>query len=387
MTETHYDALQVARTASPEVIRAAYKSLSQRWHPDRNPDNRAEAEYRMKGINAAYEELSNPQRRASYDARLEAETEAQPRPRPQQPPSSPQPRYSTTNPRHSVSAWMWLLLAVGGIASIIVAAILWESPTGKIVVIVGGAVLAIFVAHYRSREWQKSCEEGNSRQAVQELSWLITGVAWAWLPFALGMTWERGSALSVQKLPYYALLFSAWIPAYAIAKALINHPSSSPDWKKVYGLLLFMCTIQVMTYFLFNPIGQREWLKVLGYNPSDIHGHGMVMAQLLGVVIGGILTSILYALLLFVIGMFVGHATTFGLRHFSGRRIETQTIALIAGWGLIPLLAFGGLLWKSFNPQDASTPAPSPIQPTDPLEQKSATEVPPGYQPFEGELD
>ncbi|MCS6804710.1 MAG: DnaJ domain-containing protein, partial [Blastocatellia bacterium] len=34
---THYDNLKVARNAPPEVIRAAYKTLSQRFHPDRNP--------------------------------------------------------------------------------------------------------------------------------------------------------------------------------------------------------------------------------------------------------------------------------------------------------------------------------------------------------------
>lgn len=36
---THYDNLKVAREAPPEVIRAAYRALSQRYHPDRNPAN------------------------------------------------------------------------------------------------------------------------------------------------------------------------------------------------------------------------------------------------------------------------------------------------------------------------------------------------------------
>lgn len=71
MTQTHYNTLEVTRTASSEVIRAAYKSLSQRWHPDRNPGNRAEAEARMKEINAAYAALSDPQKRAAYDAASE----------------------------------------------------------------------------------------------------------------------------------------------------------------------------------------------------------------------------------------------------------------------------------------------------------------------------
>ncbi|WP_083446899.1 DnaJ domain-containing protein [Azoarcus sp. CIB] len=36
---THYDNLKVARDAPIEVIKAAYPSLSQKYHPDRNPDD------------------------------------------------------------------------------------------------------------------------------------------------------------------------------------------------------------------------------------------------------------------------------------------------------------------------------------------------------------
>jgi DnaJ-class molecular chaperone len=38
---SHYDSLKVARNAPPEVIRAAYKALSHKWHPDRNGDTEA----------------------------------------------------------------------------------------------------------------------------------------------------------------------------------------------------------------------------------------------------------------------------------------------------------------------------------------------------------
>jgi curved DNA-binding protein CbpA len=66
--KTHYDNLQVARNASPEVIRAAYKGLTQRYHPDRNPNDRERCERVMKIINRAFEVLSDPQRRAEHDA-------------------------------------------------------------------------------------------------------------------------------------------------------------------------------------------------------------------------------------------------------------------------------------------------------------------------------
>ncbi|MCP1621508.1 DnaJ domain-containing protein [Pseudomonas nitroreducens] len=63
---THYDNLMVARTASAEVIRAAYKSLTQKYHPDKNPGDPQAARI-MAMINQAYEVLSDPQRRRSHD--------------------------------------------------------------------------------------------------------------------------------------------------------------------------------------------------------------------------------------------------------------------------------------------------------------------------------
>lgn len=65
--KTFYDVLQVSRNADPETIKAAYKSLVQRYHPDRNPDN-PDAEKYLKEINRAYEVLFDPVKRAGYDA-------------------------------------------------------------------------------------------------------------------------------------------------------------------------------------------------------------------------------------------------------------------------------------------------------------------------------
>lgn len=64
---THYDNLQVSRTAFDAVIRAAYRSLSQLHHPDKHPNNRATAERRMKVINQAYQVLSDPETRRQHD--------------------------------------------------------------------------------------------------------------------------------------------------------------------------------------------------------------------------------------------------------------------------------------------------------------------------------
>ena len=63
---THYDNLMVARNAPIEVIRAAYKSLAHKYHPDRNPGN-PEATRIMAILNLSYEVLSDPERRAIHD--------------------------------------------------------------------------------------------------------------------------------------------------------------------------------------------------------------------------------------------------------------------------------------------------------------------------------
>ena len=69
---THYDNLKVARTAPPEVIRAAYKALSQKYHPDKNLANEKAARI-MAILNSAYANLSDPQRRREHDEWIASE--------------------------------------------------------------------------------------------------------------------------------------------------------------------------------------------------------------------------------------------------------------------------------------------------------------------------
>ena len=61
----YYEVLGVARDASSEEIKRAYRKLAFQYHPDRNKDK--DAEEKFKEINEAYEVLSNPGQRASYD--------------------------------------------------------------------------------------------------------------------------------------------------------------------------------------------------------------------------------------------------------------------------------------------------------------------------------
>ena len=62
----YYDILGVARTADEKEIRQAYRRLARQHHPDVNPGDEAAAE-RFKSINAAYEVLSDADKRAKYD--------------------------------------------------------------------------------------------------------------------------------------------------------------------------------------------------------------------------------------------------------------------------------------------------------------------------------
>lgn len=61
-----YTTLGVARDATPEQIRSAFRKLAKKHHPDLNPGNAA-AEERFKAVNAANELLSDPEKRARFD--------------------------------------------------------------------------------------------------------------------------------------------------------------------------------------------------------------------------------------------------------------------------------------------------------------------------------
>lgn len=61
-----YDVLGVKKESSQQEIKKAYRTLAQQTHPDKNPNN-PEAEEKFKEVSAAYEILSDPQKKAEYD--------------------------------------------------------------------------------------------------------------------------------------------------------------------------------------------------------------------------------------------------------------------------------------------------------------------------------
>ena len=94
---TYYDILRVSRRAAPDGVRTAYRRLAQQYHPDKLPGN-ADAVRIMAMLNEAYGVLSDAERRAHYDRRIEDE------------------RGQRTPPRHMstadvpTAAWPWYLL-------------------------------------------------------------------------------------------------------------------------------------------------------------------------------------------------------------------------------------------------------------------------------------
>ncbi len=119
LTSDLYEVLQVSPNADPDVIAAAYHRLARKYHPD--VSNASGANDRMKALNAAYEILSDPARRASYDAwrarqrqsrsepaaqtsgtaraKSASSSAASAPPRPQPPPPRPEPHPDATPTR------------------------------------------------------------------------------------------------------------------------------------------------------------------------------------------------------------------------------------------------------------------------------------------------
>ncbi|EZA57602.1 DnaJ-like protein subfamily C member [Ooceraea biroi] len=68
----HYEVLGVARNASDDDIKKAYRKLALKWHPDKNLDNTEEAKEQFQLVQQAWETLSDPHERTWYDNHREA---------------------------------------------------------------------------------------------------------------------------------------------------------------------------------------------------------------------------------------------------------------------------------------------------------------------------
>lgn len=70
---THYEVLNITEDADPAVVKASYKALAHRYHPDRTPNSPKAAVNKFHQISEAYDVLSNPGSRRAYDEQLRME--------------------------------------------------------------------------------------------------------------------------------------------------------------------------------------------------------------------------------------------------------------------------------------------------------------------------
>lgn len=166
---THYDNLQISRSASPEVIKAAYRTLSAKYHPDRNWGDARSAEI-MSILNASYAVLCDEQARRQHDAWIQRQEAARSRPKVQ--PSTPSeptdedelPAWSPQ--RSAANAERWRSVKERSAAT---EAALAQGRLGKLTTLLlaaGAACLLVFalLSEQRSR-WAASATSGSPSAA------------------------------------------------------------------------------------------------------------------------------------------------------------------------------------------------------------------------------
>jgi DnaJ-class molecular chaperone len=62
-----YDTLGIPRGANETEIKKAYRKLAMKWHPDKNAEGKEQAEKKFKAVSEAYEVLSDPGKKKTYD--------------------------------------------------------------------------------------------------------------------------------------------------------------------------------------------------------------------------------------------------------------------------------------------------------------------------------
>lgn len=99
--QTHYEILGIGRHATAELIRRAYRRQAQKYHPDKQPDNR-QAEQCMARINEAYAVLSDPGGRTAYDRWFDARAGL----------LAAERGVTEATPSRFSASWPWFLLAL-----------------------------------------------------------------------------------------------------------------------------------------------------------------------------------------------------------------------------------------------------------------------------------
>ncbi len=166
---THYEVLGVAPGASMTEIRAAYRAMARRLHPD-SPHAPVDAQVRMARANEAWAVLSDPSRRSLYDAELALAARRASDPGPWRPGSAPPPRTtrapSPSTPIVQVVGPVFVLL---GILSLAAGFVMLRPPLmvfGLLSCVVG--LYAMFATAVISlRSGRRTRPQGRMRSAVR----------------------------------------------------------------------------------------------------------------------------------------------------------------------------------------------------------------------------
>lgn len=406
--KTHYDNLQVTRNASPEVIRAAYKGLTQRYHPDRHPEDRARYERVMKILNEAFEVLSDPLKRAEHDAWIAQHEAAAATPagssgsRDARPTGAPpvydppaanyadaahafrQSRMASAapEPMHPVppstpadeSAQQVATRDTGG-----------EKPPrrhrsfrmtepgehdmsgwaglGIAVAVVVAIMVAIRWSH--SRAGRVGIVVGGAALVLAAI-WLIaerirkaraggaqtkgSGFAWwltaiVWGWLAYALTPHRGAAFAwTDYTAFCAVLVAAWIPAYGACRALLAPVPQRSLPWWRAGGWIFPVALVFVALVTIRGGGSTSFLRVA--QPTSNAAFGLALAHDAGLLIGVFVGAVLVSAVLVGVGALVSAAVTRVCVAANVPRPHARVTALLAGWAVIPVAGMAVFLAK-----------------------------------------
>ena len=169
LSADHYATLKVALDADIEVVKAAYRALMLKYHPDQNRDNPA-ALAQATRINAAYEILGDPCKRAAYDSDLASARFDGPPPTPDRASQAPpqRPFYDGGEPEHLRSAGR-RVPKPSHLRDFLIGAIIWRaaSVAGTMVVMTAGG---LYLKHELSSMSQAS------GQQISGISQVLAGI-------------------------------------------------------------------------------------------------------------------------------------------------------------------------------------------------------------------